>query len=91
MTDFSHEAYMMKEIFIETCGIVRDALIAPHVLYKPSLYRDGDQWCALFGGCLADGIAGFGDTPAEAMEAFDTAWKSERCRATPTPQGEAEG
>jgi len=78
MTDFSFEANMMKEIFIETCGLVRDALIAPHVLYKPTLSQDGDQWCALFGENLAEGVAGFGDTPAEAMAAFDKAWRTQR-------------
>jgi hypothetical protein len=35
---------------------------------------DGDKWCALYGADLATGVAGFGDTPAEAMHEFDKAW-----------------
>lgn len=29
-------------------------------------YKDGDQWCALYGANLQDGIAGFGNTPFQA-------------------------
>ena len=29
--------------------------------------HDGDQWCALYGENLQEGVAGFGRTPAEAM------------------------
>jgi hypothetical protein len=39
---------------------------------------DGDQWCALYGENLQDGVAGFGDTPEKAMYAFDAAWKTAR-------------
>lgn len=30
-------------------------------------YRDGNQWCALYGEDLQTGIAGFGNTPFLAM------------------------
>lgn len=46
----------------------------PSVLYRPRLTIDGNQWCALYGNNLQDGVAGFGDSPALAMEAFDRAW-----------------
>lgn len=46
----------------------------PSVVFKPSLFKDGNMWCALFGDNLQDGIAGFGTTPANAMYAFDQAW-----------------
>ena len=46
----------------------------PSVLYRPKLSLDGDQWCALYGENLQEGVAGFGDTPAAAMAAFDKAW-----------------
>ena len=36
--------------------------------------HDGDQWCALYGENLQEGVAGFGRTPAEAMADFDQAW-----------------
>lgn len=53
----------------------------PSVLYKPSIFADGDQWCALLGDDLASGVAGFGDTPDSAMRAFDAAWTEERTPA----------
>lgn len=53
----------------------------PSVLYRPRLMADGTKWCALYGDDLASGVAGFGDTPAEAMYAFDMAWGSERTPA----------
>lgn len=46
----------------------------PSVLYRPRLFVDGNQWCALYGDNLHDGVAGFGNSPAEAMHAFDEAW-----------------
>lgn len=49
----------------------------PSVAFKPTLSRDGDQWCALFGSNLQDGVAGFGKSPAAAMYAFDQEWRKE--------------
>jgi len=46
----------------------------PSVLFRPKLYPDGNQWCALYGDNLQAGVAGFGDTPAKAMSDFDTNW-----------------
>lgn len=51
----------------------------PSVVFRPSLFPDGNQWCALYGEDLATGVAGFGDTPAAAMWAFDNAWLTEKC------------
>ncbi len=53
----------------------------PSVLYRPSLMADGTKWCALYGGDLASGVAGFGDTPAEAMHEFDKAWTTQKTPA----------
>ncbi|WEM01112.1 MULTISPECIES: hypothetical protein [Delftia] len=46
----------------------------PAVLFRPALSVDGNQWCALYGDNLQDGVAGFGNTPAEAMTDFDRQW-----------------
>lgn len=46
----------------------------PSVLYRPALSIDGNQWCALYGDNLQDGVAGFGASPAAAMYAFDINW-----------------
>lgn len=50
----------------------------PSVLYRPTLSRDGNMWCALYGDDLQVGLAGFGETPAKALYAFDHAWLTER-------------
>jgi hypothetical protein len=49
----------------------------PSVLFKPRLSVDGSQWCALYGDNLQDGVAGFGDSPADAMWDFDRNWSAE--------------
>lgn len=51
----------------------------PCHLWRPRIYIDGNQWCALYGDNIQDGVAGFGDSPEEAMASFDAAW-SEKVR-----------
>lgn len=51
-----------------------DDMRCPSVIYRPRLFIDGNQWCALYGDDLQNGVAGFGDTPGLAMAAFDRAW-----------------
>lgn len=46
----------------------------PSVVWKPKLFIDGAKWCALYGENIQEGVAGFGDSPAEAMWDFDNAW-----------------
>lgn len=46
----------------------------PCVLMRPTLKPDGDQWCALHGSDLQEGVAGFGRSPHEAMRDFDNKW-----------------
>jgi hypothetical protein len=48
----------------------------PSVVFKPTLSKDGNMWCAMLGENLQEGVVGFGDTPADAMYAFDAAWLS---------------
>lgn len=52
----------------------------PSVLYRPTLILDGNAWVAIYSD-LPTGVAGFGASPAEAMEAFDKAW-AERIEST---------
>lgn len=89
MTDISVDAYLIRMSVAEAAGGIRDAVTSPSVLYRPALFPDGTQWCALFGSDLASGVAGFGDTPEAAMAAFDKAWRSEKTplaiRALPGP------
>lgn len=57
-----------------------EARRTPHVLMRPTISIDGNKWCALYGENLQDGVAGFGDTPAEAMADFDKAWNAKLTR-----------
>ena len=43
-------------------------------ILNPSIRKDGDKWCVLYGNNLQDGIYGFGDTPYEAILEFNKAW-----------------
>lgn len=56
-----------------------EAYAAPSAVYRPALTIDGNQWCALYGNNLQDGVAGFGDTPEAAMRDFNHAWSN--CKA----------
>ncbi|KAG1266767.1 hypothetical protein G6F65_014018 [Rhizopus arrhizus] len=75
----------LREAFGNADHIIRCAvqetvneLQRPAVVFRPALSIDGDQWCALYGANLQDGVAGFGDTPAAAMYAFDRAWLNDK-------------
>lgn len=48
---------------------------APHVLMRPSISKDGDVYCLLYGENINDGVCGFGSTPEDAAQDFDKAWK----------------
>ena len=62
---------------ISACAVeVALALQAPSAVYRPSLRIDGNRWCALYGNNLQDGVAGFGDSPADAMRDFDRNWRA---------------
>lgn len=37
-------------------------------------FKDGNQWCVLLGSNLQEGIAGFGNTPQQAIVAFNKAF-----------------
>jgi hypothetical protein len=50
-------------------------LCRPCVIWQPRLSIDGNQWCALYGENLVEGVAGFGDSPEKAMEDFDRNWR----------------
>ena len=68
--DFSQQAEFVREDFSSVSWQMK----RPCVLFRPSLYVDGDQWCAIYGEDLQSGVAGFGDSPALAMADFDTEW-----------------
>jgi len=61
---------------------VQHNMTRPSVLYRPRICIDGNQWCALYGDNLQDGVAGFGDSVQAAMSDFDVQWSRtiEQCR-----------
>ena len=67
----AHEAFCAGQAWQQAAA----AQERPCVLWKPRLFRDGNQWCALFGENIQDGVVGFGDSPDAAMWAFDEAWR----------------
>lgn len=85
--DYSFEVHAIKEAVADLADTVRATWCAPHVVYRPRLFADGDQWCALLGDDLMTGVAGFGDTPAAAMADFDASWLTAMApRAAPLSQ-----
>lgn len=67
MSSISHSANMAGH------AIQNAAAAYEHfsILLRPKLTVDGNQWCALYGSDLQDGVCGFGDSPALALEDFD--------------------
>lgn len=53
---------------------------APFELLHPRLFKDGNQWCCLYGENLQEGIAGFGSTPDLAVLAFCGAYEHEKAK-----------
>lgn len=49
-------------------------MASPAYTLKPALAVDGNQWCALLGKDLQEGICGFGKSPADAYEDFNRSW-----------------
>lgn len=56
----------------------RDAQVAELAsMLKLIPYRDGNQWCVLWGENIQVGICGFGDTPFKALLDFNNNYTSE--------------
>jgi hypothetical protein len=66
----SNEQNYWNQMYANACD--QSILIQkPSVIYRPKLFIDGNQWCALYGENIQDGVAGFGETPEKAMVDFD--------------------
>jgi hypothetical protein len=72
------EPHVQQLISIETERAI--FLARPSVMLGVVPKKDGGQWCALLGPNLMEGVAGFGDSPDEAMTAFDIAWFKKESR-----------
>lgn len=74
---FTEEDYW-RELFNQTYiamgnsyNLFAEIAERPSTKYKPSLSIDGDMWCALYGDNMQNGVAGFGKSPAAALNDFD--------------------
>ena len=67
----AHEAFCAGQAWQQAAA----AHERPCVLWKPRLFIDGNQWCALLGENIQEGVVGFGDSPDAAMWEFDVAWR----------------
>ena len=53
------------------CGRVYEInTVLIEIVPDPRIFKDGDQWCALHGENIQEGIAGYGNTPNEALEDY---------------------
>lgn len=77
--NIGHHVQMAAAAFQEAAAEYAE----PSAIYRPALSIDGNQWCALYGANLQDGVAGFGDTPALAMRDFNKNWHTEVARKVP--------
>lgn len=46
-------------------------------MLKPKLYKDGNEWCVLYGENIQEGIVGFGNTPLKAILDWNHQWSKE--------------
>jgi len=46
-------------------------------MLHPKITKDGNQWCVLYGDNLQEGIAGFGNTPGDAIRDFNCAFNKQ--------------
>ena len=72
----SFDSSQLQARTFEALDIFRNEHTRPSVLFRPQISRDGDKWCVLYGENLQDGVAGFGESPAAAMENFDQNWQA---------------
>lgn len=75
--DVAHAAWRVGQAAEVLAGQIGGYHATWFSVMKPRLFKDGDMWCALLGEDLQVGISGFGETPALALMAFDTAMCSE--------------
>jgi hypothetical protein len=73
-TDATIEANKIRVAVAKLEHDVALDLTRPFMRLKPTLSRDGNMWCFLYGEDLQSGIAGFGETPERASRDFDKEW-----------------
>ena len=74
------ESHFESRLYAEALAAF-ERMGAPHVLMRPRLTIEGSLYRAHYGENLAEGVIGFGATPAEAMAEFDHNWYRQRAQA----------
>ena len=64
-----HYQERLYDMEMETATTTFDLAIFKSL--KPRLFKDGDQWCCLYGESIQEGIVGFGNTPYNAILEFN--------------------
>jgi len=72
--------YVIPEVVRSCISEVAIEMMRPFYLLKPKVFPDGDQWCALYGENLQEGVAAFGETPAKASTQFDIEWLNSKAK-----------
>lgn len=70
-----HDSRALYERQIENVELEEQLLMVKNL--QPKFSKDGNQFCYLYGENLQVGIAGFGDTPAQALRKFYEAFMYE--------------
>jgi hypothetical protein len=84
--DIPDFAARLREEFVIAAREMR----RPSTLYRPELSIDGDQWMALYGDNIQEGVAGFGDSPEEVYRDFDRVWYEKLPFPNQGPRGDSE-
>lgn len=74
---FQHAAEIQRRAADVAMG-VEENRGRPFMLLRPRMYPDGNQWCALYGENIQEGVCGFGDTPELASYDFDKSWYGQK-------------
>lgn len=65
---------MTRLLAQQAVEIIQNEHTRPSVLYRPEVFIDEGQRCALYGKDIQHGVAGFGDSPEAACADFDKNW-----------------
>lgn len=71
LSEIIYHVQQSQDYFTATLDIIEREIKRSCYLMRPKLSIDGNRWCALYGDNLQDGVAGFGGSPAEALDDFD--------------------
>lgn len=78
--EYYREKYELNRIHSDRQHEMKMAVLTEQFEYnlfsmlKPKVFMDGDKWCVLYGDNLQDGVAGFGNTPHDAVIDFNQAF-----------------